>query len=164
MNGLAIHPSGSGNASQRKSSPRCLLTSWYLPLTSFAYAEGCGRCSDVDCHAALMHEEDHLHLPRVLDSLFTLWRQMDHAGAEEGHGEGLGELEIGTGNVAHLDGAGGVGNFCVVQESANEDQFFMNISKRRTSFFGLILVVFACLLVPFHHLRVHDAALGLPRV
>lgn len=59
-----------------------------------------------------MHEEDHLHLPRILHSLLTPWRQVYHARAEKGHGKCLRELEIGTGDISHLDGADGVCNFC----------------------------------------------------
>lgn len=37
---------------------------------------------------------------------------MDDPGPEEGCCERLGELEVGAGDIAHFDGAGGVGYFC----------------------------------------------------
>lgn len=51
-----------------------------------------------------MHEEDHLHLPRILRALETLRRDLDDAAAEEGQSHDLRVLERGARDFAGKDG------------------------------------------------------------
>lgn len=95
--------------SQGKNEGTKTLTSWNLPHAPLPDTEHVPR--NLDHNPAVKDEENHLHLARILLLLLTLWRQIDHAGAEERQSEGLGVAEGAVVHFACLDGSVGVGDF-----------------------------------------------------
>jgi hypothetical protein len=99
---------GESNTTARTVGNSSTHTSRHLPNASPADAERCFRHLHGD--PARMHEENHLHLARVLAFLEAARRQVDHAAAEEGQGHDLGVAKVCRGNVAGVDGGRSVGN------------------------------------------------------
>jgi hypothetical protein len=93
-------------------------TSWDHPHTTFGDRElvhlafAASTCTSIllprrraDRHQnlALVHEEDHLHLARVLRPLEAVWWQLDNSGAEEGKRHYFSILESRLSHVAGHD-------------------------------------------------------------
>ena len=89
------------------------LTSRNLPHPPLPNSKPRGRCANLNLDPAVEYKEDHLHLPAILASFRPAWWEIDHAGSEEWHRKGLREPEFGAGDVAHLDGIVGIGDFCM---------------------------------------------------
>ena len=86
------------------------LTSWYhpnaslgdgklIPLTRLTARGG----PDFDHDLALVHEEAHVHLSAILDSLHTIRRQLNDAGTEEAQSHDLCVAEVAAFDVSSHD-------------------------------------------------------------
>jgi hypothetical protein len=72
---------------ERGRKERKKLTPRYLPDTTFGHTKL--DVFDINCDFAFVHEEDHLHLARVLHALVTVWWNLDHARSKEWKGHNL---------------------------------------------------------------------------
>lgn len=136
-----------------------VLTPWDLPHSPFTDTERIR--ANLNHHSSVENEKDHLHLARVLLPFLPVWRQINHARAEERQSERFRVAERAVMNFSCLNGRVRVRKLRYCRSARRDSEMDRMLNARTVfSFFR----VRSLRRIPDCNQSSHYALLRLPRL